>query len=66
MAKAKKPFIEVVYKALTKTPKSGTQIAAKLGYSKSPARVRQSLQMLAKAGRAIHDGSFKSSTWRRA
>lgn len=68
MAKAKKetPFIERVFKALTLKPQSGTAIAAKLGYSKSPARVRQSLQMLAVSGRALHEGSFKTSTYRRA
>lgn len=64
--KTPKPFIEVVYAALTKKPMSGAAIAEKLGRSKSPARVRETLNKLTAEGRAIHTGAFKTSAYTRA
>jgi hypothetical protein len=67
MSKAKTPFIEVVFKALTLKPQSGAAaIAAKLGYDKSPARVRKTLVQLVKDKRAVHTGAFKTSAYTRA
>lgn len=65
-------FCLVVQKKLGKRPKNSVEIARQLGFIDAEgnvkpygaAKVRKALKALAKAGLALHEGAFRTSTYR--